>query len=623
MRRSTGLIINTSVVSYSKRANTSLVYYGKFSERSFGTTRLTTTRAGLFHITGTDIVRCLAFRFHAFGRPVKNSKKFEEGIFSDLRNLKAGNDASLEEPKSPFLDFLYKNNCIRTQKKQKVFYWYSVPHDRLFLDALERDLKREKAGQEATTESKAEPSLSFVYDPSRSLYEQLTHSTDQDQNEQNIAGVSHSRSPSVAPATASYVGPQLQAQRTVSSAREYASSDAFNDRSTSSQIMPTVQMPPIMENQMMMPTSTETMKSDQAYNAMSYAPLNNSNMQMSYDQIATVYQQQPPMSQMQRHSSMTNFYMEPSPAPSFASANSYYDDQSRAVSYEPITPPQYGYNYTNEPTYAHGDNAYHSNGHDMQNVQQNMPQYSTTMPPPPPPRFSSVPRQFPSAATQYSHIEGSPMYKQRRRGSSMAGSYGPAYPQVQAQMPAQMPSQMAPPIYAQMPQQMRQMHASQYAVRHSSDLRRSVSASVVPNGQLYERSASNPPPGSHAYMTQLRQSQTPDRSRQSSPLASIETQQPMHLMRDRYAGLMHDGSHVATQSRQSSPGPVVIRRARSATADTDPYPQKTHTCPIPSCGRDFRRLEHLKRHVRTHTQEKPYQCAHCDKTFSRSDNLAQ
>ena len=39
----------------------------------------------LFHITGTDIVRSLVFRFQAFGRPVKNIKKFEEGVFSDLR----------------------------------------------------------------------------------------------------------------------------------------------------------------------------------------------------------------------------------------------------------------------------------------------------------------------------------------------------------------------------------------------------------------------------------------------------------------------------------------------------------------------------------------------------------
>ncbi|KAF8694685.1 STE like transcription factor, partial [Rhizoctonia solani] len=81
---------------------------------------------GLYHITGTDIVRALVFRFDAFARPVRNMKKFEEGVFSDLRNLKPGNDACLEEPKSPFLDLLFKYQCIRTQKKQKVFYWYVV-----------------------------------------------------------------------------------------------------------------------------------------------------------------------------------------------------------------------------------------------------------------------------------------------------------------------------------------------------------------------------------------------------------------------------------------------------------------------------------------------------------------
>jgi len=104
-----------------------------------------------FYITGTDIVRSLVFRFQAYGRPVKNIKKFEEGIFSDLRNLKPGVDAILEEPRSEFLEMLYKNNCIRTQKKQKVFFWFSVPHDRLFIDALERDHKREAEGKEPST----------------------------------------------------------------------------------------------------------------------------------------------------------------------------------------------------------------------------------------------------------------------------------------------------------------------------------------------------------------------------------------------------------------------------------------------------------------------------------------
>jgi hypothetical protein len=60
---------------------------------------------GLYHITGTDVVRALVFRFAAFGRPVRNIKKFEEGVFSDLRNLKPGVDACLEEPKVLFRSF--------------------------------------------------------------------------------------------------------------------------------------------------------------------------------------------------------------------------------------------------------------------------------------------------------------------------------------------------------------------------------------------------------------------------------------------------------------------------------------------------------------------------------------
>ena len=96
-----------------------------------------------FYISGTDIVKILIYRFQLEGRQINNLKKFEEGIFSDLRNLKPGIDATLEGPRSEFLEFLYKNGCIRTQKKQKVFYWYSVPHDALFCDAMERDMRRE------------------------------------------------------------------------------------------------------------------------------------------------------------------------------------------------------------------------------------------------------------------------------------------------------------------------------------------------------------------------------------------------------------------------------------------------------------------------------------------------
>ncbi|KAI8882545.1 STE-domain-containing protein [Backusella circina FSU 941] len=126
-----------------------------------------------FFISGTDIIRALSFRFHAFGRPVTNTKKFEEGVFSDLRNLKSGRDATLEVPKSELLDLLYKFGCIRTQKKQKVFYWFSVPHDRLFLDALDRDLKREKIGIKSTTTAVAQPATLVSSDTIKKIFYEL------------------------------------------------------------------------------------------------------------------------------------------------------------------------------------------------------------------------------------------------------------------------------------------------------------------------------------------------------------------------------------------------------------------------------------------------------------------
>ncbi|KAH3899424.1 uncharacterized protein SCODWIG_00628 [Saccharomycodes ludwigii] len=132
----------------------------------------------LYYITGTDIVRCCLYRMEKFGRKIIDKKKFEEGIFSDLRNLKTGQDATLEQPKSDFLQFLHKNMCLRTQKKQKVFFWFSVQHDKIFADALERDLKRELIGQKSTTMAMKEPALSFKYSEvsNSTLYDQLaTH----------------------------------------------------------------------------------------------------------------------------------------------------------------------------------------------------------------------------------------------------------------------------------------------------------------------------------------------------------------------------------------------------------------------------------------------------------------
>lgn len=503
---------------------------------------LTWHRNNLFHISGTDIVRCLSFRFQAFGRPVKNSKKFEEGIFSDLRNLKSGTDASLEEPKSPFLDFMYKNNCIRTQKKQKVFYWYSVPHDRLFLDALERDLKREKTRQEATTMAVNEPALSFEFDSSQSLFEQLT-----------------------------------KAQQANTSSFSANASSAYS-QSTSPVMRAVDSMPPPQLVPQPMPTVTEELPTSMgSYSQLSMPPTVTSFVKREQDYGQLQYDRNgiPLTRAHQRHTSMPT-YMEYSPAPSFVSSQ-YEDYSNRAISFEPVTPPQHAQSLGAEPAYIANEDT---------GLYTAIPDSSHNFPPMmqlPPSNLSgtqfSTGRSYPPSNV-YAVIEGSPTYKQRRRRSSI--------PPGAANAVATATTNGGP-----------------HTVHRQSDLRRSVSASVGPVAEGEEEEGGSPSaiPNGYANMVQ-QQKELLELSRHGTPLPTLEgspAQPQMTIISapDDYAGFQSD--HLPPQTlntspaaRQDRPGPV--RRARSATMmELGPYPHKSHSCPIPSCGRLFKRLEHLKR----------------------------
>lgn len=541
--------------------------------------------SNLFHISGTDIVRCLAFRFQAFGRPVKNSKKFEEGIFSDLRNLKAGTDATLEEPKSPFLDFLYKNNCIRTQKKQKVFYWYSVPHDRLFLDALERDLKREKMGQEATTVAVSEPALSFEFDSSQSLYEQLTKA--QQANSSSFAAhasTTYGQSASPVVRTVDAMPPPQMAPQMAP-----PSLPLLADESGNPQMYTSIPMPNTL--------AQNIIKREADYGAIQY---DRNGMPM-----ARVHQ---------RHSSMPTF-VEYSPAPSFVSSQ-YEDYSNRGLSFEPVTPPQHTSHMGTEPAYiANEDTGLYTAIPEMSTASGFNPMVHL-----PPSNLASA--HFPTPARNfhsnvYSVLEGSPTYKQRRRRSSIPpGAANPVASATQSPAP---PGQ-----------------SMSYAAHKPSDLRRSVSSSVAP-GEIDDSrhdSLHRSMNGGYHAAALPQKNLLQEMSRNGTPLSNVDETREQSSMRvgqtpdDLGAlptnGTMESAVHNSIGPKSDRYGTGPVRRARSATMmELGPYPQKSHSCPIPSCGRLFKRLEHLKRHVRTHTQERPYPCPYCNKAFSRSDNLAQ
>jgi transcription factor STE12 len=524
----------------------------------------------LFHISGTDIVRCLSFRFQAFGRPVKNSKKFEEGIFSDLRNLKSGTDASLEEPKSAFLDFLYKNNCIRTQKKQKVFYWYSVPHDRLFLDALERDLKREKMGQEATTVAVSEPALSFQYDSSQSLYDQLTKA--QQAN------------------SSSFNNPATQAGHSFSQSQNTSPVMREMDSMPPPQMIPG-SMAPIAEGMEAMVPYHQTMSMTPAM-----APQQMIKREPDYGRVQYNQNGVPVSQNHQRHASMPAYGLEYSPAPSFVSSQ-YEDYSNRGISFEPLTPPQQALAIGAEPAYiANEETGLYSVIPDHLTGLNGIVQL-------PPSNLAGPGFSRAYGNNVYSVIEGSPTYKQRRRRSSIPPG-----------MSAIAAAATAPP-------------------HRPSDLRRSISTSVGPLPEDHE--AGSPPGLSYSTTSGMSMGShgkdMVDMSRHSTPLSAVDgspVMNPLHIQQQDFS-LTGDLVESPVDTRRAMTMPVagpggVVRRARSATMmELGPYPQKSHSCPIPTCGRLFKRLEHLKRHVRTHTQEKPYVCPHCSRAFSRSDNLAQ
>jgi len=96
---------------------------------------------GRYFITGADVIKIVQWRLKMANISILNFQKFEQQVYSDLRRLRIGKDAIIEEADSNFLRFLDALNSVKTRKKQKVFFWESVSHEGLFHRACHRQKK--------------------------------------------------------------------------------------------------------------------------------------------------------------------------------------------------------------------------------------------------------------------------------------------------------------------------------------------------------------------------------------------------------------------------------------------------------------------------------------------------
>nr|ODO02173.1 hypothetical protein L204_00900 [Cryptococcus depauperatus CBS 7855] len=484
---------------------------------------------GLYHITGTDIVvRALVFRFEAFSRPVRNMKKFEEGVFSDLRNLKPGTDACLEEPKSSFLDLLFRNGCIRTQKKLKATR-FSVPHDRLFLDALERDLKREKMGLEPTTVVVGEPARSFQYDPKRSLYEQFAGKQ---------PGIEDVINPNVI-----FDGkPKLEAEGSVPPASTAEAPTIPCPTSQQSELL-SIQIGQVAGN----------LSTGPKRHMSPFAP-NNEEDRIACPTTASsvlfsrsLLKGSPAYKQGRKKISRNNKGRSRCGS---ATASEYDTGEESGSETERIH--RHGSAFIDPPP--------------LQTMQLVPPTTNPLLADPHLPMFQNGPDHFRYLPFGSDHLVNPTTNFQAPPQESWARDSSPA--SVMSTMP--------------------------------------MYDNIIPPRPSYSTSGLVPPDSLTNHDLSLQGLPQDQWTREASTSSIISTLP------------IYEGAAIPLIS-SVQPLPSLV----PATAGQIGPTAKGFSCPLLSCGRVFKRLEHLKRHVRTHTQERPYECRRCAKRFSRSDNLTQ
>ena len=112
---------------------------------------------------------------------------------------------------------------------------------------------------------------------------------------------------------------------------------------------------------------------------------------------------------------------------------------------------------------------------------------------------------------------------------------------------------------------------------------------------------------------------------EKSPPPPVKPSRPIRSCRQltlNTGGLSSDSdldSYAPVKRERRAPAPP--QTTKTTTTTTTPT-STLKKCPLPGCGKMICRL---KRHLRTHTRDKPFKCTwtNCDKEYARNDNLTK
>lgn len=109
---------------------------------------------------------------------------------------------------------------------------------------------------------------------------------------------------------------------------------------------------------------------------------------------------------------------------------------------------------------------------------------------------------------------------------------------------------------------------------------------------------------------------------EKSPSGQLQTQPEPQSQSKQTTSTTKPRSQSHSQSKAQQPLPKGSAPANGNTqANGQPKSDKPRPHICTTCSRSFARLEHLKRHERSHTKEKPFECPECTRCFARRDLL--